>query len=246
MFVKKIFTNLELIQRIEYILGIHRNFNRQKAVIKIFIILQIMILFTISIYGIKIFNITFEDREEREGNFTMLIYMVFQHIEICIVQACAIYFSSDYKQLLQLFESFDGVVKKKYSTLFCYGILIYIASALGNIVYNMSYIDNYFSIVFIIFSWYYSMGSHLLQDALYASLYITFEDITKSLHLKIITIREEKSDLKKMDNKSDRHIYVTTMNTNKRLSELWISYDKLTQCCSLFNKIFGYQVGAFY
>lgn len=237
MFMKKKSTNLEFIQKIEFFLGIYRNFNELKDSIKILVIIQIMITLILSLYGIQSFSMNNIDTHFNPQMFIpMMLYVISHFIEACIVQMSAIWFSSDYIELLKLIHNFEGIDKKKYSDVLLYGIVLYIISMLSNIAYKMEFGYNYFIIILEIISWYYILGSHLVQDAHFASLYITFAEITKSLELKTMTLHEEE------DNELSI-ISVTVIDRKKpNINQLWVSYDKLIQCCVLFNKIFGYQV----
>lgn len=234
-------TNLKFIQKIEFSLGIHRNFNELSRSKKKFVIMQILTILIINVYGIQSFIINHMNQDINPQMYIpLMLYVISQFFEACIVLASAIWFSSDYIELLKVFNNFNSVDKKKYPIVLLCGTIIFILSMLTSFAIKKVYIKNDLINILETYSMHYIMGSHLVQAALFASLYVAFGEITNSFVF--YTLGEENDE--NIKHSKFVNINVPTMGSIN-LSQLWKSYDQLIQYCTLFNKIFGYQVRFF-
>lgn len=215
---------IHFITNVESILGAHRFYDKYRGRYEGFLMITHGLLTTIAMviafHVLQTFN-------NDEYNF---VWTCSNFAQCCLPVTNLVfaqYYSSASIKLLSNLQRLDSMIKynniKGYHDYYRHSLIIPWILLLTFLLLDLFTRSD----TFILFMWYFSISSWLLQIILISTVYRIISDIIEELKFKLVTNENEGSTLHNMETK---------------IEELWIIYCEIIYCCNESNKIFGVPV----
>lgn len=237
-----------LVEKIENVLGVFRNYLLHKSVfLRFLIIFYCTVVYIVSLMNVVSVSIGLFQIDSLHGSVNLnMVFLFGQFTESIVIQLTSISYSAKYieikdniKIMIEHFELKSFKTNRKPDIiLFFILMLAFISVMIADIVNTIHDNISWTAAILLNILYYASISVHFLQIIMTSILCKTIADVIDLLNIKL---REIMNIYKGIELTG----YSVDPNDKVKENEMWVIYNKVVFCCKLFTRVFGIQVRHF-